>query len=100
MRWELEPSEWLLESLLQCIKSNLGILLMPFVPVKDLGDEIIEFHEDRHNWNYILSVSKVNLDIPNELTIPDASLVEELHFQWKQRATYIQIKTEPEHIVT
>ena len=74
---------------------------MIFVPVKDLGDEIIEFHEDRHNRNYILSVSDASLDIPNELTIPGVLLVEELLFQWKQRATYIRIrKTEPEHVVT
>ena len=73
---------------------------MVFVPVKDLGDEIVEFHEDRHNRNYILSVSEASLDTPNELTIPGALLVEELDFQWKQRATYIRIKTEPEHIVT
>ena len=73
---------------------------MIFVPIKDLGDEIIEFHEDRHNRNYILLVSDMSLDVPNELTIPGTLLIEELHFQWKQRATYIWIKTEPEHIVT
>jgi len=40
------------------------------------------------------------LDIPDELTIPSALLVEEFHFQWQQRARYIRIKAEPEHIVT
>ena len=71
---------------------------MLFIPVKDLGDEIVEFHEDRHNQNCILS--EASLDIPNELTIPGALLIEELHFQWKQRATYIRVETEPEHTVT
>ena len=73
---------------------------MFLVPVKDLYNEIVEFHEYRHNRNYTLSVSDESLDIPNELTIPGPLFVEELHFQWKQRATYIRLKAEPEHIVT
>jgi len=38
--------------------------------------------------------------MPDKLTIPGALLVEEFHFQWQQRATYIWLKAEPEHIVT
>jgi len=52
-RWELEASERLLEALLQSIKRPLGILLVIFLPVKDLYDEIVEFHEDRHDRYYI-----------------------------------------------
>jgi len=70
-----------------------------FVPVKDLYDKIVEFHKDRHDRYCILSVSDESLDLPNELTIPGALLVEEFHFQWQQRTGYIRIKAEPEHIV-
>ena len=73
---------------------------MIFVPVKDLYDEIVEFHKDRHDRYCILSVSNESLDIQDELTIPGALLVEEFHLQWQQRARYIQIKAEPEHIVS
>jgi len=71
-----------------------------FVPVKDLYDEIVEFHKDRHDRYYILSVADESLDIPDELTIPGALLVEEFRLQWQQRARSIRIKAEPEHIVT
>jgi len=82
------------------MKSDLGILLVIFVSVKDLYDEIVEFHKDRHDRYYISSVSDESLDISDELTIPSTLLVEEFHFQWQQRARYIRIKAEPGHIVT
>ena len=55
---------------------------MFFLPVKDLYDEVVEFHEDRHDRYYILSVSDESLDIPDELTIPGTLLIEEFLFQW------------------
>jgi hypothetical protein len=87
-----------LEFLIQGIQSVVGIFYFVFFHVKDLCDKIVEFHEDRHNRNCISSVSDNRLDNPHELTIPSAILVEELHFQWQQRARFIQLEAEPEHI--
>jgi len=39
------------------------------------------------------------LNIPDELTIPGAILVEELRFQWQKTARYIRLEAEPKRIV-
>ena len=98
MRVEFVAAERLLEFLLQGIQSILGILFFVFLSIEDLCDEIIKFHEDRHNRNCIYQFLTGNLDIPDELTIPSTILVEELHFQWQQWARYIRFKAEPECI--
>jgi len=69
--------KWLLELLLQGSTSNFSILLIFFVPVIDLRDEIVEFREDCHNWNCLWSVMVKNLEVLSDLTIPAKLLIEE-----------------------
>jgi hypothetical protein len=69
----------LLELLLQSIQSRPYILLLVFFSVIDPCDDIVELGEDRYNWNCIWLVSANRLDIPGELTIPGAILVEKIH---------------------
>src|SRR6267143_970307 len=69
-RWKLVTLKWLLELLLQGGTSNFSILLVFFVPIIDLGDQIIKFREDRHNRNCLWSVMMKSLEILNNLTIP------------------------------
>ncbi len=76
-RWKLVTLKRLLELLLQCSTSNFPILLVFFVPIIDLRDEIVEFREDRHNRNYLWSVTVKSLEILNDLTIPTMLLTEE-----------------------
>ena len=76
-RWKLVTLKWLLELLLQGGISNLSVLLIFFVSIIDLGDEIIKFCEDGHNWDCLWSVLMKRLEILNELTIPATLLIEE-----------------------
>jgi len=76
-RWKLITLKRLLELLLQGSTSDLSILLVFFVPIINLRDEIVEFREDRHNRNCLWSVTMKNLEILNDLTIPATLLIEE-----------------------
>ncbi len=76
-RWKLVTLKWLLELLLQGGISNLSVFLIFFVSIIDLGDEIVEFHEDGHNWNCLCSFPMRGLEIVNDLTIPAMLLIEE-----------------------
>jgi len=69
-RVKFVPAEWLLEFLLQGIQSVLSILLFVIFRPGHLRDENIEFHEDCHNGNCILSVSDNQLNILDALTVP------------------------------
>jgi len=80
-RWKLETPKGLLELLLQGGTSNFSILLVFFVPIIYLCDEIVEFCEDRHNRNCLWSVTMKSLEILNDLTIPATLLIEEPLFQ-------------------
>lgn len=82
-RWKLVILKRLLELLLQGGTSNFSILLLFFVPIIDLRDEIVEFREDRHNGNCLWSVTMKSLEILNDLTIPATLLIEECLFQFQ-----------------
>ncbi len=75
-RWKLITLKRLLKLLLQGGTSYLSILLVSFVPIIDLRDEIFEFHEDHHNRNCLWSVTTNSLEILNDLTIPGKFLIE------------------------
>jgi len=63
-RWKLVTLKWLLELLLQGGTSNFSILLVFFIPIIDLRDEIVEFREDRHNWDCLWSVTmKLSMEV-------------------------------------
>ena len=78
-RAEFVAAERLLELLLQGIQSRLDILLFVFFSVIDPCEDIVELREDCYNRNCIWLVSANRLDIPGELTIPGAILVEKIH---------------------
>ena len=61
-RWKLVTLKRLLKPLLQGGVGNISILLVFFVQIIDLRDEIIEFREDRHNRNCLWSVTMKSLD--------------------------------------
>ena len=82
-RWKLVTLKWLLELLLQGGTSNSYILLVFFVHIIDLCDEIIKFREDRHNRNCLWSVIMKSLEILNDLTIPATLPIEERLFQFQ-----------------
>src|ERR1700733_504025 len=82
-RWKLVILKRLLELLLQGGTSNFSILLVFFVPIIDLRDEIIEFREDRHNRNCLWSAIMNSLDILNDPTIAATLLIEECLFQFQ-----------------
>ena len=73
----------LLELLLQGGTSDFSVLLVFFVPIIDLRDEIVEFREDRHNRNCLWSVTMRISEIQNDLTIPATLLIEESLFQFQ-----------------
>src|SRR6266540_5520689 len=99
LRWKLITLKRLLELLLQGGTSNFSILLVFFVPIIDLRDEIVKFREDCHNWNCLQSVTMESLEILNDLTIPATLPIEEPLFQSQQRARYIRSETKPERSV-
>ena len=43
--------KWLLELLLQDVFSDFDILLIIFIPIICLCDQVIKFCEDCNNWN-------------------------------------------------
>ena len=80
--WKLVSLKRLLELILQGSTSDLYILLLVFVRIIDLRDEIVEFREDSHNRNFMLwSVTMRNSEIANNYTIPANLLIEEPLFQ-------------------
>ena len=79
-RWKLVTLKRLLKLLLQGGTSDFSILLVFFVHIIDLRDEVIEFREDCHNQDYLWSIKMKSLEVLNDLTIP-ASLIEEPLFQ-------------------
>ena len=62
-RWKLVTLKRLLELLLQGGTSDFSILLIFFIPIIDLCDEIVEFREDRHNWDCLWSVTMKSLEV-------------------------------------
>ena len=80
-RWKLVTLKRLLEILFQGGTSNYSILLMFFIPIIDLRNEIVEFREDGHNRNCLRSVIIKSSEILNDLTIPTTLLIEEPLFQ-------------------
>jgi len=80
-RWKLVTFKWLLELLLQGGTSDFSILLVFFIHIIDLRDEIVEFCEDCHNRDCLLSVTMKSLEILNDLTIQATLLIEEPLFQ-------------------
>ena len=80
-RWKLVTLKRLLELLLQGGTSDFSILLIFFVHIIDLRNEIVEFCEDRHNRDCLWSVTMKSLDILNDLTIQATLLIEEPLFQ-------------------
>src|SRR6266567_1488706 len=69
-RWKLVTLKRLLKLLLQGGISNLSVLLIFFVYIIDLGDEIVKFREDGHNGDYLWSVLMKRLEILNDLPFP------------------------------
>jgi len=63
-RRKLVTPEWYLELVLQGGTSNLSILLLSYVHVIYLRDEIVEFREDCHNRNYLWSVTDEEYEDP------------------------------------
>jgi len=80
-RWKLVTLKWLLKLFLQGCTSDYSIFHWFFVPIIDLRNEIVEFREDRHNWNCPRSVLIKSSQILNNLTIPTTLLIEEPLFQ-------------------
>jgi len=80
-RWKLVTHKRLLELVLQGGTSDSYILLVVQGPIIDLGDEIVEFREDRHNRNCLWSVTMNGFEILNDLTIRAKLLIEEPLFQ-------------------
>jgi len=80
-RWKLVTLKRLLELLLQGGTSDFSILLVFFVHIIDLRNEIVEFREDRHNRDCLWSVTMKSLEILNDLTIQAMLLIEEPLFQ-------------------
>jgi hypothetical protein len=76
-RWKFVTLKRLLELLLQSGTSDLYILLVIFVHIIDLDDEIVEFREYRHKRNCLWSVTMKSLEILNDFTIPAKLLIEE-----------------------
>src|SRR6267378_8706569 len=62
-RWKLVTLKRLLELLLQGGTSDFSILLVFFVPIIDLCDQIVEFREDRNNRNCLWSGMMKSLEI-------------------------------------
>ena len=73
-RWKLVTLKWLLELLLQGGTSNFSILLIFFIPIIDLRDEIVEFREDCHNRDCRWSVMMKSLEVLILLFQPRCSL--------------------------
>jgi len=80
-RWKLATLERLLELLLQGGTSDFSILLIFFVKIIDLRDEIVKFREDRHNRDCLWSVTMKSLEILDDVTIQATLLIEEPLFQ-------------------
>jgi len=80
-RWKLVILKWLLKLLLQGGTSDFSILLIFFIHIIDLRNEIIEFREDPHNRDCLWSVTMKSLEILDDLTIPATLLIEEPVFQ-------------------
>jgi len=79
--WKLVTLERLLELLLQGGTGDFSILIVVFVPIVYLSDEVVEFREDRHNRDCVWSVTTKSLEILNYFTIQAKSLIEEHLFQ-------------------
>jgi len=62
-RWKLVTLKRPLKLLLQGGASNFSVLLVFFIHIIDLRDEIVEFREDRHNWDCLWSVTMKNLEV-------------------------------------
>jgi len=80
-RWKLVAFKRLLELLLQGGTSDFSILLVFFVHIIDLRDEIIKFREDPHNRDCLWSATMKSLHIQNDLTSPATLPIEEPLFQ-------------------
>jgi len=80
-RWKLVILKRLLKLLLQGSTSDFSILLVFFVHIINLRDEIVEFCEDRHNRDCLSSVTMKSLEILNYLTIQAMLFIEEALFQ-------------------
>ena len=82
-RWKIVTLKWPLKLLLQGGTSNFSIFLIFFFPIIDLCDEIIKFHEDRHNGGFLWLITMKSLEILSNLTIPAALFIEEPLFQFQ-----------------
>jgi len=80
-RWKLVTLKRVLKLLLQGGASDFSILVISFVHIIDLCDEIVKFCEDRHNRDCLSSVTMTSLEILNDLTIQAMLLIEEPLFQ-------------------